>query len=39
MIYCPIRETYVDQDGCCVLCKFYEEKTDSCKRKEGETND
>jgi len=34
MIYCPVREMYVEQDDCCVMCKFYEEKTDSCKRED-----
>ena len=38
MIYCSVREVYVEQDDCCVLCKFYEEKIDSCKREE-EKND
>jgi len=38
MIYCPIRELYVEQNDCCVLCKFYEEKTDTCKRDAEEKN-
>ncbi len=39
MIYCPIREKYVEQNDCCVLCKFYEEIEDDCKREEEEIND
>jgi hypothetical protein len=34
MIYCSMRDCYVEQDDCCVLCKFYKEETDSCKRGE-----
>jgi hypothetical protein len=30
MIYCWVREDYVEQKECCVLCKDYDEKTDSC---------
>lgn len=36
MIYCAVRQCYVEQDECCVLCKDYEEKTDSCKYPEPE---
>jgi hypothetical protein len=31
MIYCKVREDYVEQKNCCVLCKDYEEKIDKCK--------
>jgi hypothetical protein len=31
MIYCWIRDCYVEQNECCVLCKSYDEKTDTCK--------
>jgi hypothetical protein len=36
MIYCWIREDYVEQDKCCVICKSYDEKTDSCTVEENE---
>jgi len=37
MIYCPIRELYVEQNDCCVMCKFYEFEKDSCDADIGET--
>jgi hypothetical protein len=39
MIYCPVREMYVEQDDCCVLCKFYKEEIDTCTREEEKKND
>jgi len=30
MIYCPVREKYVEQNGCCVMCKNYKEEKDCC---------
>jgi hypothetical protein len=34
MIYCWVRDCYIEQDNCCVLCKNYNEKTDSYKVEE-----
>jgi hypothetical protein len=34
MIYCWVRDEYIEQNECCTLCKDYDEKTDSCKVKE-----
>lgn len=36
MIYCWIRDYYVEQNECCVLCKFYIEKTDTCTEESRE---
>jgi hypothetical protein len=34
MIFCWIRDCYVEQNECCVLCKGYDKETDSCKVEE-----
>ena len=37
MIYCPIREKYVEQNGWCVMCKNYKEEKDCCMYDIDET--
>jgi hypothetical protein len=34
MIYCWVRDTYVEQNEVCVLCKNYELEKDACKTEE-----
>jgi hypothetical protein len=36
MIYCWVRDCYVAQNEVCVLCKDYDEITDTCKSEEKE---
>jgi hypothetical protein len=35
MIYCWVRDSYVEQDDCCVLCKNYDSEKDDCKIEEN----
>ena len=33
MIYCWVRDCYVEQKNCCILCKYYDETKDNCKEE------
>jgi len=33
-MYCWVRDCYVDQEDCCILCNNYEQKEDKCKLEE-----
>jgi len=38
MMYCWVRDCYVEQDEVCILCKNYDKEKDDCKVEEKNEN-